>query len=329
MSFAMIVGGEREYMQRQSLFSVLAIAAFFLARQPYIRKVFIRLVPYLYGITLVLLVALFYLPAIKGAHRWISFGFVSVQPSEFAKAATLALIARILLLEHVFAVSKYRIVYFLLLLAVITVPTILIFAQPDFGSAFLLCMTCLAFLMPKLTFTLKEKVAIVLIALLVCVSALFLLKDFQKKRIYSYVAGFTGGYETRSFNSLQATIAIGSGGLFGKGLGQGTQSSLSFLPEDHTDFAFASYAEQFGFAGIVILMMTLGTLLHVMIQKQKTAVAPAMRYFLQGVTMLFAVQSLVNMGMNLGLLPVVGVPLPLLSHGGSSLLLWSFMMGLF
>ena len=169
-----------------------------------------------------------------------------------------------------------------------------------------------------------------LFALLGVIFVFLNLKEFQKKRIISYLSSFNRTQEVQgNFNSVQAKIAIGSGGFWGKGLGSGTQSKLAFLPEDHTDFAFSSYAEQFGFAGVFILMTLIILTISFMVQSLQRSKFPVIRRALVGIIILFVVQIFVNISMNIGLLPIVGVPLPFISYGGSSLLIWFFMMGLF
>ena len=323
-----LFGSSPEYAFRQLLFAVIGLTLFYLVRFDFIRLNLKHLIVPFYILTLFMLGGVLFTDPIKGASRWFNvFGF-SIQPSEFAKIASILAISYCVTYLRFYIRS--RTILLILLFAIILIPSTLIFIQPDFGSAFLLAFTSFLFLLLVFRISKKETFVIVLFALLGVIFVFLNLKEFQKKRIISYLSSFNRTQEVQgNFNSVQAKIAIGSGGFWGKGLGSGTQSKLAFLPEDHTDFAFSSYAEQFGFAGVFILMTLIILTISFMVQSLQRSKFPVIRRALVGIIILFVVQIFVNISMNIGLLPIVGVPLPFISYGGSSLLIWFFMMGLF
>jgi rod shape determining protein RodA len=157
--------------------------------------------------------------------------------------------------------------------------------------------------------------------------AWFALKEYQRERLLVYIDPFRDPLGT-AYNVIQAKIAIGSGQLLGKGVSGATQSRLSFLPERHTDFIFAVFAEMWGFAGCLVLIMAYGLLVLRGFEIAAGAREPRGRIVALGVTALFATQTLINLGMVTGLLPVVGIPLPFMSYGGSSMVVSLMALGL-
>jgi len=323
-----LFGSSPEYALRQLVFAAIGITLFYLLRLNFIRENLKHLIVPFYIFTLFMLGGVLFTDPIKGASRWFNiFGF-SIQPSEFAKISTILALSHCV--TYVRSFIQNRVLLLALLFVIILIPAALIFVQPDFGSAFLLAFTSFVFLLLVFRISKKEMVIIMFLTFLGVVFVFLNLKEFQKKRIISYLSSFSKTQETQgNFNSVQAKIAIGSGGFWGKGLGSGTQSKLAFLPEDHTDFAFSSYAEQFGLFGVFILMSLIVLIISNMIRSLQRNKFPVIRKTLVGIIILFTVQVFVNICMNIGLLPIVGVPLPFISYGGSSLLVWFFMMGLF
>lgn len=253
-----------------------------------------------------------------GAVRWISVGPVTLQPSEFAKPAVALLSAWILSknLKYGFLISLFPSILMLFL----------VFIQPDLGTAAIVFIVWLgAVLGSNISFKTVGKFFTVMALLLPLVW--FLLAPYQKQRITSFV---NPGVDPQgsSYQSLQAMIAAGSGGLFGRGLGQGSQTQLAFLPAHHTDFVFASIGEELGFWGmglvlfgfLIMYLKIFHTFSNVDNLFAKSAIA--------GIFLYLVVQTFVNIGMNLGLLPVVGVPLPLVSAGGSALVGTMMALGL-
>jgi rod shape determining protein RodA len=276
---------------------------------------------YLLGLVLLILVALFG-DIVNGARRWLDLGFTRIQPSELMKIAAPLVLAwyfdryEAILRMHNFAVGA------LLLL----VPVLLIARQPDLGTALL--VTAAGFYVLFLA-GLSWKI---LVGMAVAGGASLpllwsMLHDYQRQRVLTLLDPsqdpLGAGYHT-----IQSTIALGSGGFFGKGWLNGTQSHLEFLPERTTDFIFAVYAEEFGLLGNLLLIFLF--LLVIARGLVIAANAPTLftRLLAGALTLTFFTYAFVNMGMVSGILPVVGVPLPLISYGGTSLVTILFGVGL-
>ncbi|MBI3558805.1 rod shape-determining protein RodA, partial [Candidatus Gottesmanbacteria bacterium] len=269
----------------------------------------------IYGISLIfLLITLILGLESRGATRWISlFGF-RLQFSEILKPFIFSSLALLL------AEKKY---FKAIILAAI--PIFLIFKQPDLGSAlvYFLGFAAMIFLSEiNLSFLLVSGGLIVGLLPL----AWHFLAGYQKGRILSFLnpAGDPLG---ASYNAIQALIAVGSGQLFGWGLGRGSQSQLFFLPEHHTDFVFASLAEELGFLGAGILLL-IYFILIMRILKIAQSAEPLGKFLTVGLGMILLGQVFINVGMNLGVVPVTGITLPLISYGGSSILATMISLGI-
>lgn len=256
----------------------------------------------------------------RGASRWLRIGSFSIQPAEIVKPFLIIFFA------WFFSQGK-EIKRIFLGLILILIPFFLIFFQPDLGSAVLVLIIFLGILLAAevnpLIFLLGGGGMAVLLPLF----WKFLLHDYQKERILGFLNPYadpTG----RGYNLIQSIITVGSGGLLGRGLGRGTQTQLRFLPEFHTDFAFASLAESFGFVG-VCLVLGFWFLLFLRILKILEQTENRFAFlFLSGAFFLLFAQFFINIGMNMGLLPVVGIPLPFISYGGSSFLTTMIILGI-
>jgi len=269
--------------------------------------------------SLVLLVAVFFMPARLGARRWIGFGGFNIQPSEIAKIGVILVLARFFAANRPEYLSKRKL---FAPFAIVGVPFLLILKQPDLGTGLLLLPAL--FSMLYLWGFRKKYLAIIIGAGLLMTPILFhTLKDYQKARLMVFVnpnadplgAGYTIN---------QSKIAIGSGGFFGKGFMGGTQNRLAFLPERHTDFIFGVVGEEGGFIASVALIFLFGLLVK---KGYDIAGETPDRFGSQlacGITTLIGSQAVINLGMTMGLLPVVGVPLPLVSYGGTSVLVTMF-----
>lgn len=288
---------------------------------------------YLVGVTLLVAVAIFGLIR-KGARRWLNVGVV-IQPSEIMKIAMPMMLAWYFQKrEGLVKLWDYGVALIFLLL-----PTLLIARQPDLGTAILvfaagLYVIILAglpwkFIMP---FVVLGGIGILLIIIFgdaICARDVTwpLLKSYQKHRICTLLDPSSDPLG-KGFHTIQSMIAIGSGGIFGKGWMQGTQTHLEFIPEKHTDFIFAVFSEEFGLIGNIVLLI-----LFVFFIKrglQISAAAPTLFSRLLGgsITLIFFTYAFVNMGMVSGLLPVVGVPLPFISYGGTALATLGFGAGI-
>ena len=258
---------------------------------------------------------------IRGSIRWIDLGFFNLQTSELIKP--------ILALFYAQYLSKHdlkRFKDFLFFLFIAAVPALIVAKQPDLGSALTIIVIPLAMLLfsghgKRLLIT-----GLIFLALVVPIESK-LLKPYQRDRIESFINPYKDP-KGSGYNVIQATIAIGSGGTFGKGVKLGTQSHLNFLPERHTDFIFASFAEEFGLVGITVLISSYFFLLNYFLNITHFFKKKQHYLFSLAVFTVFLFQIVVNMGMNLGIMPVTGITLPIFSYGGSSLLSFAIFIGL-
>jgi len=236
----------------------------------------------------------------------------------------------VLVLARFFALRRGEINTFkniTLSLIYVVVPMALIAKQPDLGSAIVIFVIWLGMLFFS---TVNKKVFIYLFLILVVFSGVswkFLLHDYQKKRIEIFLNPNLDP-KGRGYNVRQATIAIGSGGVLGRGLGKGLQSQLRFLPERQTDFIFASSAEELGFLGSMVILVLYFTLLYRLLVVYKLSRDDLSRFLVIGIFFMMLTQIVINVGMNMGIMPVTGIPLPMLSYGGSSLLTIAISMGI-
>lgn len=272
--------------------------------------------PYLYIICVILLIAVDAFGQIsKGAQRWLDLGVVRFQPSEIAKIAVPLMVARFINRDICPPTLKNTAIA----LVLIFMPTLLVAAQPDLGTAILIAASGLFVLFLSGMSWKLIAVAVLLVAAFIPVLWFFLMHDYQRDRVMMLLDPESDPLGA-GYHIIQSKIAIGSGGLRGKGWLHGTQSQLEFLPERHTDFIFAVLAEELGLVGVLILLI----LYVLLIMRGLTMAARAQttfgRVMAGGLMLIFFVYVFVNIGMVSGILPVVGVPLPLVSYGGSALI---------
>ncbi len=270
----------------------------------------------LYFLALVLLLAVILLGShINGTTGWLRFGGFSFQPVELVKLIMIIFLASFLSKKKNELSVLVRIIASIVLIGI---PILLILKQPDFGSAMIVIGIWMGMIVVS-GINKKHLLILFLIGIVAAGSSWFFLKDYQKERIINFVRPNNDPHGS-GYNVLQATVAVGSGGVWGKGLGNGSQSQLNFLPEKYTDFIFAAIGEELGLAGSVIVFI----LFVVIIYRLKEAARLArdnFGYLLSvGIIMMIFLQILVNAGMNIGVAPVAGVPLPFLSYGGSSMI---------
>ncbi|VUD53148.1 Peptidoglycan glycosyltransferase MrdB [Thalassocella blandensis] len=307
--------GESEWMlKRQLVFFTLAYGAMFAVAQIEL-SLLRRWAPWFYAIGLVML-GLVYVVGVgaKGAQRWISLGFFRFQPSEILKIAVPMLVAAYLGTRMLPPSLKHTVVC----LIIIAVPTVLILKQPDLGTSLLIAISGLIvlFLAGLRWRYIVGSVMAVLLSLWPMWT--FVMKDYQKQRVLTLLdpeADKLGA----GWNIIQSKTAIGSGGVNGKGWLTGTQSQLDFLPESHTDFIIAVLAEEFGLIGVLCLIGLYFLIISRGVYISWTAQTTFSRLLAGSITLTFFVYVFVNIGMVSGLLPVVGVPLPLVSLGGTSI----------
>ena len=271
-----------------------------------------------YGLALVLLVGVeIFSHVAKGAQRWLDLGPIRIQPSEIMKIGLVLALARF---YHGLSGEHARFSWWLLVpAAIIGVPALLVAMQPDLGTAILIvatggAMMVLAGLSMRLIAT---GVAAVIVAAPLAFE--FLLHDYQRNRVFTFLHPEKDP-SGEGYHILQSKIALGSGGLLGKGFGLGSQSQLNFLPEKHTDFMFATLAEEFGFVGCFSVLFLYGAIIFMALRIASTSHSHFGRLGASGVTATFALYVLINGAMVMGLAPVVGVPMPLLSYGGTVML---------
>jgi rod shape determining protein RodA len=272
-------------------------------------------VPFGYVGSILFLILSYFGPSIRGAHRWISIGPQQIQPSELVKP--------ILLLVFAYFITKYpprKLLTIIFHLVIFFIPFILVFKQPDLGTSLVYVSMWLSMMVmggfPLALFFGGIGAAIAGAPILWQVLA-----TYQKSRIITFLNPMLDPQGT-GYNAIQAVIAIGSGQWFGRGLGLGTQSHLRFLPEYYTDFMFATLVEELGFVGGAVLLILYTVLLWNIIKPliTNTIVGRLPVIYTIGLFTMLLTQVAINSGMNMGILPITGITLPLVSYGGSSLL---------
>lgn len=253
-----------------------------------------------------------------GATRWLSLFGISFQPSELAKLAIILVLAHYLSGQS----RPLSLRSFVISGLIVSVPTFLIFIQPDLGSSSILVAIWLGMIwvagIPRWVLVSMMSLGVAMLPV-----GWFFLKEYQRSRVLVFVDPYADPLGA-GFSIIQSRIAIGSGGLLGRGWKAGTQSQLNFLPEHHSDFIFSVIGEEWGFVGCVVLIAAFGFLMIQMLRVARESLEPQGRLLAVGVFSWITYQAFVNMAMVIGLLPVVGVPLPMISYGGSSMvMIWT------
>ncbi len=276
---------------------------------------------YILGILLLLLVIFFGISA-SGSKRWINLFIMNLQPSELMKIAIIVCFARYYHRIQSSDIQSYK--YLLQPIILLLIPCYLVITQPDLGTAILIAGSGLAIIWLA-GLNLKYFIYSGLILLVSLPFVISILKPYQKSRILTFFNPdrdpLGAGYQI-----IQSKIAIGSGGLLGKGFLQGTQSYLEFLPEKHTDFIFTLFSEEFGFVGSMLLILLYALLIYRIIRIGFSSRSFFAKLYCYGFASALFLYIFVNIAMVVGLLPIVGAPLPIMSYGGSSML--SIMLGL-
>jgi cell division protein FtsW (lipid II flippase) len=300
-----------------------------------------RLSPYFYwGLNFILLLLLIWGQATRGIVAWIELPFgLRFQPSQLAVPITALFLSAVFKEQTQKSISKVLTWPQLIrILGIILLPGILINLQPDFGTA----MVYFAALLTFLFFNRLGWQRIVAFISLIVVTALFawffVLADYQKSRFTSFLffispeRSLSSDFRQESsaaYNARQSVIAVGAGQFWGQGVGQGTQSHLKFLPERQTDFIFASFVEEWGFLGSLLILTIYFSLLAFILYIVYFEENRGKQLYALSIFMMFLVQTFINIGMNLALLPITGITLPFLSYGGSSVLALFFSLTLF
>jgi len=321
----------QDIYKRQILWLAIGVVCFFLMSGFNYRKLWDASY-FIYGLALLLLLLVFSLGIIRlGAQRWLKLAWFNFQPSEFVKLAVIIFLARyfsrksesdISLLSGKFGIFRGIALPFVF----VAVPMFLVIEQPDLGSGLMLLLVFVSLL--YLTDVRLKYIVVLLVLLLAPLPFLWnFLRPYQKDRLLVFlnpnIDPLGAGYTV-----IQSRIAIGSGGFFGKGWLSGTQSQLYFLPESHTDFIFATFSEQWGFLASVLLISLYYLLIRqgfIIAKRTQDSFGKLLAY---GISILLALQVFINISMNMGLAPVVGLPLPLLSYGGSSIVATFISLGI-
>ena len=277
---------------------------------------FLILLAYILGVV-ALAGLLFFAPEIRGIKRWYRMGEFLVDPIEYMKIILLVLIAKYFAWRHR---EIHRIQHIVVSGIYFALPMGLIFLQPELGSVLILGLVWLVMLLVA-GIRFKHLLALIFLAvLLFSLSWTFVLQDYQKNRLLSFIEPELDPLGL-GWSQLQSRIAIGNGGLIGKGIGAGTQTQYGFLSEPQTDFVFAALAEETGFLGILVLFALFFLLISRIIKIGLRADSNFPRIFAAGIATVLGVGVFINVGMNLGFLPIVGLPLPLVSYGGSGIIM--------
>jgi rod shape determining protein RodA len=310
--------GESSFAGRQVIWIIIASIFFFSLSTidfRFLRRT--RVIVSLFIASCIVLSLLFLVGHIaKGAQSWFRLGFFSFQPSDPVKLVLILLLAKyftkrhmeIAHIRHIIISGLYTFILFVLVLL-----------QPDFGSAIIIFLIWFGMVMVS-GISKKHLFAVFFVG---GVSFLllwtFAFKDYQKDRIFTFINPLAD-VRGAGYNAYQSTIAVGSGQLLGKGIGYGTQSKLLFLPEYQTDFIFAAFAEEWGFVGSLLLLLMFGLLIWRIIAMSSRGASNFETLFGLGLSIFFMSHLIINIGMNVGLLPVTGITVPFMSYGGSHLI---------
>ena len=309
---------ESYFFYRQVTWILLSLAIFFgfsLVDWRFLRRSGILVGGYLFLVGLLLL--LFVIGTVtKGAQSWLSLGGFSLQPADFMKLVLVLMLAKYFSKRHI-EIANIR--HIIVSGVYAFLPFVAIMLQPDFGSALIIFMIWLGMILVS-GVSRKHLAWLGLVAIIFSVGAwMFVLQDYQKARIMTFIHPLAD-VRGSGYNALQSTIAVGSGQLTGKGVGYGTQSRLKFLPEYQTDFIFAAFAEEWGFFGVLIFFFLFGLIIWRILAIAMKGATNFEILFGLGIAVMFMAHLIVHVGMNIGIMPVTGLPLPFLSYGGSHLL---------
>lgn len=307
--------GSENYMYRQLFWFLLSLVGFWTVIGLGYRR-FLNVAYFLYGCSLVALVTVLIVGEMRhGAQRWLEIGPFAFQPSEFAKFATILALAQFLTEESRKPNQKRS---FALGALLALVPFFLIMKQPDLGSA-LIFVPLLFGMLFVWGVRFRYLMATMLAGALSFPVAWSMLKPYQQKRWLVFLNPNMDPLGS-GYTAVQSKIAVGSGGLFGKGWLHGTQTQLDFVPEHHTDFIFCVVGEEFGFLGGLLLILLFASLIGYFLKIMEHTTDMRARLVAAGFTSVFFFQAAVNIGMVIGMAPITGLTLPLVSYGGSSLL---------
>ncbi len=310
--------GDNYFFSRQSVWILVSVIVFFVATTidwRFMRRTNVLVL--LFAITLFILALLLASGEVtRGVQSWFTIGDLAFQPADPAKLVLILMLSKYFSRRHIEIKNVRHILVSGLYAALVFV---LIMLQPDFGGAMMVFSIWLG--MVLLSGISKKHLALVAVSAALVSAALwlFVFEPYQKARIISFIHPLAD-VRGAGYNAYQSTIAVGSGELLGKGVGQGSQSKLQFLPEYETDFIFAAFVEEWGFVGGVILLALCILLLFRIVNNAEQAPVNFETFLGLGVAALFTAHIVVHVGMNMGVLPVTGITFPFMSYGGSHLL---------
>jgi len=305
----------KPFYQRQMAWAACGLVLFFLLmRWDYRKLVSLAPVWYVFGILFLTLV-LFVGKTRMGAQRWLPLGAFAFQPSEFSKLTLILVLASYL---SRFYGQRHQLRYLMGALLLVVGPMLLILKQPDLGTA-LIYVPIFFGMLYLAEVPLKYLVGVAAMGVLSSPFLWFFLKEYQKNRLLIFLDPDQDPLGA-GYHLIQSKIAVGSGGLFGKGWLHGTQNQLNFLPERHTDFIFSVLGEEWGYVRVCLILLGYFLLIFRVLHVAQKAQDLAGRLVAIGIALFLTTHVFINMGMTIGIMPITGVPLPLLSYGGTSLL---------
>ncbi len=314
MLYSAAGGSFRPWLIKQLLFFTIFFSAMILIAIADIR-IWFRFAYYFYFIALLLIIAVDVMGHnALGATRWFKIGFLTIQPSEIMKVCMVLALARYF--SKIEAENIPRIRNLIIPVLLIFAPAFFIFSQPDFGTATILVLVGISILFLAGVKIWKFILAGVIGLVTIPFVWLFLLYDYQKKRVLTFLDPSSDPLGS-GYNIIQSKIAIGSGGIFGKGYLKGTQGQLNFLPEKQTDFIFTMLCEELGFIGSMSIILLYSAIIFIGIKMSLRIRHQYGKLVAIGVINIFFIHMFVNMAMVMGLIPAVGAPLPLISYGGT------------
>ena len=314
MLYSAAGGSFRPWLIKQLLFFTIFFSAMILIAIADIR-IWFRLAYYFYFIALLLIIAVDVMGHnALGATRWFKIGFLTIQPSEIMKVCMVLALARYF--SKIEAENIPRIRNLIIPVLLIFAPAFFIFSQPDFGTATILVLVGISILFLAGVKIWKFILAGVIGLVTIPFVCLFLIYDYQKKRVLTFLDPSSDPLGS-GYNIIQSKIAIGSGGMFGKGYLKGTQGQLNFLPEKQTDFIFTMLCEELGFIGSMSIILLYSAIIFIGIKISLRIRHQYGKLVAIGVINIFFIHMFVNMAMVMGLIPAVGAPLPLISYGGT------------
>lgn len=306
------------FFTRQLIWILLGLSAFFwlsVTDLKWLRSSAVLVALYLF-VNLALLALIVASREVRGASSWFELGLFSLEPVEPLKVVLILILAKYFSRRHIEIANVRHIVvsgFYAFL------PAGLVFLQPDLGSALVIIALWLAMILAS---GVSKKHFFILLMLAVLAAAFlwfFAMEPYQRARIYSFINPYLDP-KGSGYHTIQSTIAVGAGGLWGRGIGFGSQSRLEFLPEHETDFIFAAYVEEWGLVGALLLMLFFAVIIWRISRVGARVGGNFERLYAVGLGALLISQFFIHVGMNVGLLPITGLPLPFMSYGGSSLI---------